>query len=215
MDDDPKLLLLLKKGVLTPELQVLLALSLMGEGKKDFLAAKCILSLSDLENDCDHAIQISVVDNDPIGHPAWLLYRHAMTDQLRVVSALAFTADMLKKVKKEEIWAHLVSPYFQQAIESMQASGILVKALEAERLKVSDTIIRRTQVLKIVAAGTRYKVFQCLRELPHNERADEEVNRCIEQVSCTFKYLWHIDESGLPSKSSTEVSFGLTVLSTS
>lgn len=205
MDSDPHLLDHLNRGVLTPELQVLLALCLIGEGGREFLASKCIDAISSLKDDTNDAIDLKVADTDVICHPAWQVYQHAMTDQLATIPALAFVADMLTNAQKESEWAPKVAHLFQCVMGSIQRSGLLEKALEVEKSKSPNTALRRTQIIKIVLAGARYRVLQCERQLVSHGNSSRDVISCFQDVEMVMSRLWHVDESGSPSQSSIKV----------
>lgn len=205
MDSDPHLLDHLSRGVLTPELQVLLALCLIGEGGQEFLAAKCIDAISALKDDTHDAIDLQVADTDVICRPAWKVYQHAMTDQLATIPALAFIADMLKNAQKENEWAPKIAHLFQRVVDSIQGSGLLENALEAEKSKSPKTALRRTQIIKILLAGARYRVLQCERQLFSHENPSRDVIACFQNVESVLQRLWHVDKRRSPSSSTLNV----------
>lgn len=205
MESNPALVDHFCRGVLPPELQVLFALSLIGEGGKDFLASKCIDAMAELKDDTPNYIEQKVADTDAICYPAWQVYHQAMTDQLPTIPALAFIADMLKKVKKEKEWARKIGPMFQSAMKSIESTGLLDQALDAEKSKNPNTILRRTHVLKIVLAGARFRVLQCELQLLSTNDPNRDVAACFEEVESVMCRLWNGEDGRLPSKSSVEV----------
>ena len=207
MDADPNLLDQLNRGILTPELQVLLALCLIGEGGRDYLASRCIDSLEALPDDTHNDISHKIADVGAISYPAWQVYRHAMTDQLTTVPALAFLADMLKKINKEHQWEPKVASRFLGAMNSICSKGLLDKVLEAGKTKCPETVLRRTQILKIVFAGARYSLLQCERMLQSTDDASRDISVCFENVVSMVHRIWRVEDKKFPSKSSIEVSW--------
>lgn len=169
------------------------------------MASKCIDAISSLKDDTCDAIDLKVLDVDVISRPEWQVYQHAMTDQLATIPALAFVADMLKSARKENEWAPKIAHIFQRAMDSIGRWGLLEKALEAEKSKSPDTVLRRTQIIKIVLAGARYRVLQCKRQLLSTGNPSKEATACFQDVESVVRRLWQVDESGSPSKSSIKV----------
>ncbi|KAI2511093.1 hypothetical protein MHU86_3405 [Fragilaria crotonensis] len=87
-------------------------------------------------------------------------------------------------------------------MDSIGRLGLLEKALEAEKSKSPDTVLRRTQIIKIVLAGARYRVLQCKRQLLSTGNPSKEAIACFQDVESVVRRLWQVDESGSPSKSS-------------
>lgn len=196
----------MKTGTLPPELQVLFALGLIAEGGKNFLASQCIKSIEGLDNDTAAAVEIKLVDTDTISYPAWQVYRRAMTNPLTKVAGLAFVADMLKKTNKEKEWADRLSPLFWKEIECMQAAGVIEQALSAEKSKSPGTVLRRTQVLKIALAGSRFRMVQADSEATcDSEKAADIFLQCFDDIYCAMRPLWKITEFGTPLTTSVEV----------
>jgi hypothetical protein len=81
---------------------VLFGLALIGEGGRNFVAAKCIEAIDDLEQESTLWLSDGDLETQMAGDPLWYLFRRAMTEPLGRTKAYAFLADVLRKTKKEQ-----------------------------------------------------------------------------------------------------------------
>ena len=93
------------------------------------------------------------------------------------------------------------------AMNSICGRGLLERVLEADKTKCPETVLRRTQILKIVFAGARYSVLQCERMLQSTDDAGRDVSTCFEDVASMVHRIWRVEDKSFPSKSSIEVSW--------
>lgn len=191
------------------------ALCLIGEGGKDFVASKLIISLDNLQDDTNQNAIRKVVDTDIKSNPGWFIYRCAMTDELTRIPALAFVSDFLRKINREDEWASKLIPIFKAAVESMEASGLIRESLSEVSLTTPNEALVRTQVTKIVLAEARLRTMHCKCIEKNCKNVDftisdvnEKMILCFDHVMTIFSRIWKT-EDGIPSKSSVEVSLAV------
>jgi len=206
----PEVVSHLRKGILPPEIQVLYALCIIGEGGKDYLASKLIESLANLQDDIQQNATEEKVDTDIKRNPGWFVYRCAMTDELTKIPALAFVSDFLRKFDREAEWACKIIPIFRSTVESMEASGLICEILSKQTLITPNEVLVSTQVVKILLAEARFSVVHCQfteRNWTSTSLTISDANAnivcCFDHVMNVLSRVWKI-EDGIPSKSSVE-----------
>ncbi|KAG7356020.1 hypothetical protein IV203_000706 [Nitzschia inconspicua] len=146
----------LRRGVLPPELRVLLALAMIGEGGRNFVASKYLEAIHQLDQETETWFSDGDKETDLSGEPGWFLFKRAMGETVTKTIAFAFLADVLKKTDKEAEWAVHFSPWFLRHIKALDQVGIIDQLLVANRSKLTpNRSIRKNQVLKVMLASCR------------------------------------------------------------
>jgi len=206
IESNPGLISHLQKGILPPELQVLYALCLIGEGGKNYLVFKLIQSLQHLKDDMYQDIEQEIIDPEAKSNSSWLVYRRAMTDELGKIPALAFVTDLLRKVGREADWANQVAPYFRTTVDSMEVFGFLEQSLSKETPRSHHAVLISTQVVKIVLADARFRNLQCeviSRNMSCAIDAHAFFSTHFDHCLTVLTRIWKV-ENGIPSKSGVE-----------
>jgi len=208
-DEESPLVESLHKGALTPELRVLYGLALIGEGGRNFIAAKYLEAIDDLEQ--EHKEWISEGDNETknSSEPYWFLFRRAMTEQLTRTGAYAFLADVLRKSNKEHEWALHFSPYFRRHLETLKHVGLIDELLQSrEKHEITPNInFRKNQLLKVILASCKFDI-ESIDESKERKRAlhksprlgrttqmeiTQTVLSCVESI---VPSVWSIESNG-------------------
>jgi len=148
---------IMKTGVLPAELQVLYALSLIGEGESGFLAEKLLQALNELEDtveeETDYLIGSGAVEDIP-----WLLFHRTMVNPMQKTAAFAFVGDLINNIGKEKEWANRLQALFEDQLKEI-ADGDNAEVLlnEVESGSVI-TATKRTNYLKILLATLRMRL---------------------------------------------------------
>jgi hypothetical protein len=180
-DEESPLVESLRKGALTPELRVLYGLALIGEGGRNFIAAKCLEAIDDLEQ--EHREWFSEGDSETSisSEPYWFLFRRAMTEQLSRTGAYAFLADVLRKTNKEHEWALHFSPCFRRHIETLKRVGLINELLRSRDEITPNINFRKNQLLKVILAGCKFDI-ESIGESKERKRALQK-SPCLDRVA--------------------------------
>eukprot|EP00980_Cylindrotheca_fusiformis_P013775 scaffold3556_cov190-Cylindrotheca_fusiformis.AAC.10 len=148
----------LRNGALPPELRVLFGLALIGEGGRNYVAAKCIEKIDDLQQESLTWLRDGELETTLAGDPLWSLFHRAMTEPLGRTAAYSFLADVLRKTNKEAQWSNFFAPWFRRHLKTLKAKGLLDEVL-ALKGKISPFVnFRKNQVLKIIMAANKFDV---------------------------------------------------------
>jgi hypothetical protein len=196
---------------LPPELRVLFGLALIGEGGRNFVAAKCIEAIDDLEQESILWLSDGDLETQMAGDPLWYLFRRAMTEPLGRTAAYAFLADVLRKTKKEQEWTVHFSPWFRRHLDTLKSVGLMEKLLRLRDDITPYANFRKNQLLKIILASSRFdidavespdKQSPVNRELivsDDNSRIDMAMS-AINSLTSLIHLMWKVDPDGsLPS----------------
>jgi hypothetical protein len=210
-DENSELLDSLRRGALPPELRVLFGLALIGEGGRNFVAAKCIEAIDDLEQESILWLSDGDLETQMAGDPLWYLFRRAMTEPLGRTAAYAFLADVLRKTKKEQEWTVHFSPWFRRHLDTLKSVGLMEKLLRLRDDITPYANFRKNQLLKIILASSRFdidavespdKQSPVNRELivsDDNSRIDMAMS-AINSLTSLIHLMWKVDPDGsLPS----------------
>jgi hypothetical protein len=206
-DDNVELLQSLRRGVLPPELRVLYGLALIGEGGRNFIAAKCIAAIDTLEQESSAWLSEGEGETEASGNPLWQLFRRAMTEPLGRTSAYAFLADVLRKTGKEQEWAPHFSKWFRQHIATLLSVGLSESLMRLEGNVSSYTNFRKNQLLKIILASIRFDIWTAQtpdRRNPVNRQPlNIDDSTCVENVVSAISSLadvihlvWKVEQDG-------------------
>jgi hypothetical protein len=210
-DESSDLVESLRRGAMPPELRVLFGLALISEGGRNFVAAKCIEAIDDLEQESSVWLTEGASETERDGNSHWLIFRRAMTEPLGRTAAYAFLADVLRKTQKEREWAAHFSSWFRRHIDTLKAVGLM-----DELMRLRDDIspfvnMRKNQLLKIILASSSFDVD--IAETPTilspvdrklivtgaNERIEVAMS-AIKSLSDVLHLLWKVESDGsLPS----------------
>jgi hypothetical protein len=149
----------LSKGALTPELRVLYGLALIGQGGRNFVAAKCLEAIDDLQQESEEWFSDGESETKHAVEPFWLLFRRAMTEELGRTGAYAFTADVLRKTNKEREWAFHFSSLFRNHLETLKDRGLIEKLLNLREGLTPNENFRKNQVLKVILEACKFDIY--------------------------------------------------------
>ena len=220
-DEDSTLVKSLSRGALTPELRVLYGLALIGEGGRNFIAAKCLEAIDDLQQEAEEWFSDERSETIQATESLWLLFRRAMTEELGRTGAYAFTADVLKKTNKECEWAFHFSSSFRRHIESLKELGFINKVLKPEDGPMPNGSFRKNQVLKVIIEARKFEIYaidetkavkHALNRRPLFDRATQlkTAEAVLASLVNVVPLVWYIDGDGVLPPICAEVS-GLSV----
>jgi hypothetical protein len=149
----------LSEGALTPELRVLYGLALIGQGGRNFVAAKCLEAIDDLQQESEEWFSDGESKTMHAVDSFWLLFRRAMTEELGRTGAYAFTADVLKKTKKEREWAFHFSTLFRNHLETLKDQGLIEKLLNLREGLPPNENFRKNQLLKVILEACKFDIY--------------------------------------------------------
>lgn len=189
---------------------MLFGLALIGEGGRNYVAAKCIEAIDDLSQEPALWLQQCDSGTKTAGDPLWSIFRRAMTEPLGRTAAYAFLADALCKTENEQEWAAHFSPSFRRHLETLESVGLV-----DELLRLSDITpyvnFRKNQLLKIILAAARFDIDTVTSSVQMSPvdrqiiKIDERsrIDRAVSAVSSLTRVLhltWKVDPDGsLPS----------------
>ena len=220
LDHGPDMLHSLRVGSLTPELSVLFGLALIGKGGRNFIAARNLQSIDNLEIETKEWLSEGDEDAKLGGDESWHLFRRAMTEELGRTSAYSFLADVLRKTGKEFEWAAHFAPFFHKHVEILKENGIVdeLLALDTSTLSPSGNV-RRNQVLKVIIASCKYDVLSIdqtngakpalgttRQELDETARI-KIAQSALEMISQVVPLVWTVENDGILSPINIEVRF--------
>lgn len=197
-EDSVSILKSMEAGYLPTELQVLYAMSLIGEGGSDYAASKAILAITILD-DKDTTMSVEAADIDVIQSKPWQIFRRASTEPLQKIPAFAFVADLLKRTGKETEWSATLAGLFHDQVEQMRERGTLGASLE--KVTPTDSAqmkLRRQQVLKIVLAAARLNLTNTKTLVLQEslEHAASKALNVLDQLVVILKALWNVEGDG-------------------
>lgn len=216
-DEDSALVKSLNKGALTPELRVLYGLALIGKGRRNFVAAKCLEAIDDLQQETEQWFSDGDSETKHAAEPSWLLFRRALTEELGRTGAYAFTADVLKKTKKEREWAYHFSSLFRNHLQTLKDRGLIDNLLSLREGLTPNRSFRRNQVLKVILQACKFDMYtihgtkECrsaLNKRPSFDRATQIgiVQDALVSLVNVVPQVWSIEGDGVLPPMCVEVS---------
>lgn len=209
----------LRRGVLPPELRVLLALAMIGEGGRNFIASKYLEAIHHLEQESESWLSDGDKEAELSGEPRWFLFKRAMGERVTKTIAFAFLSDVLKKSEKEAEWAVHFSPWFISHVKTLDEIGIIDQLLISNRSKITpNRSIRKNQILKVMLASCRLGIDTVEERdgvilVMGNKRPDldsiqrlEIARSILEHLTQIIPLIWRVDRTGALSKDCVEVS---------
>ncbi|VEU42775.1 unnamed protein product [Pseudo-nitzschia multistriata] len=157
--EDSPLIESLRKGALTPEIRVLYGLALIGEGGRNFIAAKALEAIDDLEQESEEWFSEDESKRKHMVEPFWVLFRRAMTEELRRTGAYAFIADVLRKTNKEYEWGFHFAPLFRRHLESLKHKGSVDKLLGLRENVTPNMTFKKNQLLKVILEACKFEMY--------------------------------------------------------
>lgn len=206
-EDGSQLLESLRKGILPPEIRILLGIALIAEGGRNFLAGKCLEAIDDLQQESSLWLVSGERETEASGQPLWYLFHRAMTEPLGRTAAYAFLADVLRKTKREQEWSVHFSSFFRKHLSTLDSVG-LKEQLMGLRGEISPFVnFRKNQLLKIVLAACSFDVDAAEspgQQSPVNRgliatNDSESVNIAIaamKSLSEVIHLMWKVDSDG-------------------
>lgn len=210
---DENLVPSLKNGILPPELRLLYALSLVGEGGKSFLARQCIKAIEIVEPDDLDALIADPVDTHIVKDPLWFGFQQELTEPLQRTAAFAFTIDVLQKAHKEAEYADLMTPLLKKHLEDLESTGQMDIALfGSEAAAVSKLAVStRNRVIKLILASARMQIEHAKAIASSQEtEAMESAMTVLDRVVPLLQKFWKVEANGSIPSFCVEVS-GLAV----
>jgi hypothetical protein len=137
---------------------VLFGLALIGEGGRNYVAAKCIEKIDDLEQESLSWLRDGELETNLAGDPLWSLFRRAMTEPLGRTAAYSFLADVLRKTNKEAQWSNHFAPWFRRQLKTLKSKGLLDEVMALHGKLTPFVNFRKNQLLKIIMAANRFDV---------------------------------------------------------
>lgn len=210
-DENLKLLGSLRRGALPPELRILFGLALIGEGGRNFVAAKCIEAIDELEQEPASWLSNGDLETKMAEDPVWYLFRRAMTEPLGRTAAYAYLADVLRKAKKEQEWTAHFAPWFRRHIETLKSVGLMDQLLRMQKEITLYANVRKIQLLKIILASNRFDIVTVdsptkIGPLNHEPIVNDDRSRidvaasAIKSLASLIHLIWKTEEDGsLPS----------------
>jgi len=218
--EDSPLVKSLSDGALTPELRVLYGLALIGEGGRNFIAAKCLEAINHLQEENEQWFSDAEIETKQGSEPFWLLFRRAMTEELDRTGAYAFIADLLKKMNKEREWAFHFSSYFRNHLETLRDRGLIDRLMNLDENDLTPyKSFRKNQVLKVILEACKFDVYTINEsgEIKHalNKRPSFDVVKQIgiaegllTSIVNIIPFVWSVEDGGVLSPICVEVSAG-------
>lgn len=139
---------------------VLFGLALIGEGGRNYVAAKCIEKIDDLEQESLSWLRDGELETNLAGDPLWSLFRRAMTEPLGRTAAYSFLADVLRNTNKEAQWSHHFAPWFRRHLTTLKSKGLLDEVMALQGKLSPFVNFRKNQLLKIIMAANKFDVDQ-------------------------------------------------------
>jgi hypothetical protein len=194
---DESLVTILKNGNLPPELRLLFALSLFGEGGRAFLARKCIVAVEAIQAEDEEALARDPIDTNLVRDSAWHTFRSEMTGPLRKTAAFAFAVDMLVKLKKEKECAVVMGPLIQRHLDSLRTGGPTIDAVLCETELSRQATLTRNRIIKLILASSRIQIENAKSILSTQEPVASEIALSIlERVTPLFQNICEVEENG-------------------
>lgn len=203
------LLDMMKNGILPPELQVLYGLTLLSEGKADFLAVKMLKALEGLETPLNENIHEDLNEND--GNLSLRIFRKAMSEPMTQLEAYAFSADIFKNVSRST-WVDEVLPIFQNYFEKLQKENELNLLKESTSLVNNVNLsLKKENCIKVLFSTFRMRLDRAYRscQSKHIDDAKLVYDSALSVINDMLKFkkeLWKLTPDGNPRSSSIEVS---------
>jgi hypothetical protein len=217
--DESGLLESLRRGVFPPEISVLFALAMIGEGGRNFVASKYLEAIHLLDEETDTWFSEGDKETALSGDPRWFLFKRAMGEKVTKSIAFAFLADVLKKTKKEAEWAVHFSPWFLDHVQKLEETGLICQLVDANKSKLTpNVIIRKNQVAKVMMASCKLGLDNVEERVGvilvmGNKRPEidllarlEIARTILSHLTHLVPLLWRVDRSGSLSKDCVEVS---------
>ncbi|KAL7574844.1 hypothetical protein ACA910_010681 [Epithemia clementina (nom. ined.)] len=147
-----------KRGILPPDLLFMYGLCLAGIGGHDYLASRCLGSLSSISQEHYSWLDSTVDQNKPTG-TKWYAFRVANTGNFHKIQAFVFAADVLQALGKERRFCvHLVK-LFGDLEEEMLSTDIIGKLECKPKFRCPVRELKIGFVVSSFAAIVRYRMY--------------------------------------------------------
>ena len=187
---------------------MLFGLALIGEGGRNYVAAKCIERIEGLEHESIEWLRSGELDSAMAGDPIWGLFQLAMTEPFGRTTAFSFVADFLRKTNKEQQWSKHFAPLFRRHLELLESTGLLNAVMELKGKLSPFVNFRKSQLLKIMVASNRFDVDRVIStdkgiSFRHEESEMNSTDRISLALSSmasirNFLYLvWKVEDGSL------------------
>lgn len=154
----------LRRGTLNAELSVYYALSLLGEGGRDYVALKSLESVKLLEQEPLDWLKSEDIDTGVTVDHMRKCFHRAATEPLGRTRALSLVVRVLGNSGKESSLGARVTDLFDTQVEMMTEHGLveLALSLDTEDDDVRDKV---SEVISIVVAAARFRRLRAESEL--------------------------------------------------
>lgn len=212
LEEDPTSGLLdsLRRGLLPTEIRVLYSLCLIGEGGRDYVAAKCMESAWELEMETVKWLIEEPLDIGLNPDPLWNTFRRAMTELLTRTTAFSFANDVVRKTGKEERWCGRLAPLFRKHLDELRKIGLLDQLTKHEASPSPYVTMRKHQLLKVILGAARLDIANA--ELAGDKAG--ESGSCLQIIISTISTLtqllessWKVETNGSIARNNVEVHF--------
>lgn len=204
------ILLILKEGILPPELQVLYGLCLLSGGNSAFLGVKMLSALHDLDQDAmeDFDLQASTSHSDSV---SLRLFRRAMVEPMSKLDAFAFSSDILKKAETDGEWAESILPIFQGYIDELEQQKTFTLLKDATISNNIITSVKRCNCVKVLLSTLRMKIGRARNLSKSSDSSDlkdayDSSLGVVDDIYLFKDALWTTTPDGNPISDTVEVS---------
>jgi hypothetical protein len=204
----------LKYGSLPPELRFLYGICLAAEGRKRFLAMRCIESVNSIDIENLDWFNEDINDTAAVQDTSWQVLLKCTTAPLTRTAAYALLGDVLKK-RLLDVPLHDLSCLLSEHVRCLIDLGIVKEAL-AEQSKNSLQSRRRRLVIDVLVTAARFQlqhVEETMTASLDSERGQKKelVLNLLDSLTAYLRALWNIDSRAAVCTSCREILFSLAV----
>jgi len=195
LNDPSNLIESMSKGALTPELEVLYGLSLIGLGGKNFVALKLLESIRALDREPLSFFSFSRESTSITTQSARSLVEEKAARPLGRIEALASIANILRSTGKEKELAHRVSPLFTSEARGLMKGNLIDTVLDDTE---GTSRFDREPLVQVLAAAASYQIEETKALLSESKFADALalVESSVDILTKVLKVQWNVSKNG-------------------
>jgi hypothetical protein len=191
-DDDlesggPRVVESMRRGILPPDLNVLLSLCLLGERGRDFVAFKCLQSIDSLEQESVSYLLEAEIDDGVSYDSSWTVFKRLMTGMLRRTEALALVQRTLRDCGRDAELHGRLLPLFEAQVRRLQ--DLKIVSIDTS---VSLSLESLSVVHEVATASARFQLqsAETLSLQSNSVEANILLRRSAQTLSMIIRDMW-------------------------
>lgn len=141
------------------------ALSLVGQGGKDYLAWTILLDvIPQLEVETVQAVEDDLLDTEITPDNAWVIFRRAAISPTRRTQAILLLSDLIAKIGKTEEWSRRLARLIRSHVKTLEDKNDLLALRPVQSQESHGISLIRNQHVKLILALARMYLHEAKQQ---------------------------------------------------